>query len=234
MTERRKLESILMANGLVSEEQLEQIISYAHAVGIDLHEAVLQKKIAPPDAVMQAYAESIGTPFVHFADLSVDEGVTARVDPMTARQHSFVPVSIDQGYLLLVTTKPVIPDVADELRMLFTLPVRCAICTPAELSAAIAKYFPRETVRTVQAVSVNRSQPVTQKKPKPGEPLSDEGKRDRRMKTFAAFNFTFAFVYFATPHLPLLKTAVNYAPLILLSAVVGGIAAGITWKTLSR
>jgi hypothetical protein len=234
MAERRKLETILTANGLVSEEQLKPILRYAQAVGIDLHEAVLQKKIAPPEDVMQAYAESVGIPFVHIDDLSFDEGVVARVAPMTARQYSFVPVSIDQGHVLLATTKPIIPDVADELRMTFNLPVRCVICTPAELSAAIAKYYPRDAVRSVVVEPEKVAPPPTSKeKPKSVEPMSDDEKKTRLWKTIIAFNFAFAFVFFALSGLPLPRGIWNQYPM-LFAAVTGIVAAGATWKTLSR
>ena len=226
-----------MEHKLVSVEQLTQIIKYAHAVGIDLHEAVLQKKIASPDAVMMAYAESIGIPFIRLADISVDEEVAAQIDPMTARQYSVVPVSIDHGYVLLVTTKPIVPDIADELRMTFNLPVRCAICTPAELSDAIAKYYPRDTARMVntERSKVSRPQPVTKKPPQPVEPMNNEEIKDRFMKTFAAFNFTFAFTFLAPYYLPLPRWIGSHSLLFfLLGVLLGGIAARITWKALSR
>ena len=225
-----------MENKLVSEEQLGQIVRYAHAVGIDLCEAVLQKKIAPPDAVMAAYAESIGLPFVHLPDISVAEEVVVQVDPKTVRQYSFVPVSIDQGHVLLATTKPVIPDVADELRMIFNLPVRCVICTPTELSAAIAKYYPRGATRMIQAEQNKVPSPQSvAKKPKRAEPMSDEEKKDLILKTFAAFNFTVAFVYFASPYLPLPRMIVNSSSLTLLAgAVLACVAAFTTWKLQSR
>jgi hypothetical protein len=234
MSEQRKLETILLANKLVSGEQLNQIVSYAHAVGIDLCEAVLQKKVAPPEAVMMAYAESLGLPFVHFDDLSIDDEIVARVDPVTARRCSFVPISIDQGYVLLATTKPVLPDVADELRMIFNLPVRCVICTPAELSAAIVKYFPRDAARVTKVERSPEPVPVVKEKPKPVEPMNDGEKKDRIWKTIITFNFTFAFlVFFSSTCLP--KGLVNSTPLLLLVCViVSGVAAGIAWKTLSR
>ena len=237
MAERRKLEAILTENQLVSAEQLEQVARYAHAVGIDLCEAVLQKKIAPPDVVMAAYAESVGLPFVHLPDISVDEEIVVQVDPKTVRQYSFVPVSIDQGHVLLATTKPVIPDVADELRMIFNLPVRCVICTPTELSAAISKYYPRGATRMVQAEQ--GKVPLSQqsaKKPKSVEPMSDEDKRDRFLKTLATFNFTVAFVYFAASFLPVPRIIANLSPVMLLlfGAIVGVVAASVMWKNLSR
>jgi hypothetical protein len=233
MAERRKLETILATSGLVSEDELQQITRYARAVGIDLHEAVLQKKIASPDAVMQAYAESVGIPFVHFADLSVDEKVVARVDPLTVRQHSFVPVSFDQGHVLLATTKPIIPDIADELRMIFNLPVRCAICTPAELSAAIAKYYPRDAVRSEKVEPDKTRLSATKEQPKPVEPMNDEEKRARLMKTVVWFNFSFAFVYFSLCFLPLPRGIWNQYSLFF-AIIAGGIAAGLNWKALSR
>ena len=245
MAERRKLETILTANKLVSEEQLKQIVSYAHAVGIDLCEAVLQKKIASPDAVMMAYAESVGLPFAHLADLSVDEEVAAQVEPMTARQHSFVPVSVDHGYVLLATTKPVIPDVVDELRIIFNLPVRCVICTPSELSAAIAQYYPRGAVRVTKAepkvepeakrVKVPPVQQSAEEKMQPLEPMSEEDKKDRLWKTVAAFNFTVASVAFASLYLPpSWKLGLSFSMFLMLGAIVGSVTALITWRLSSR
>ena len=245
MPERRKLETILLENKLVSIEQLKQIANYAYAVGIDLHEAVLQKKIASPDAVMMAYAESIGFPFIRLADVSFDEEVTLQVDPMTARQHSFVPISIDHGHVLLATTKPITPDIADELRMIFNLPVRCMICTPAELNAAIAERYPRGASRVIKIEQPKSPQPEAKKTvaktmvktaAKKPEPISDEEQKDILMKSVVAFNFSFAFVCFALYYLQILRGISNtwyYFPvLILIGAIVGGLVTFVTWKKL--
>lgn len=240
MTERRKLDTILLNNKLVSEEQLKQIISYAHAVGIDLHEAVLQKKIAPPDAVMMAYAESIGLPFINLADVAIDTNVAAQIDPMTARQHSFVPISIDQGYVLLATTKPIIPDVAEELRMTFDLPVRCVLCTPAELGVAIAAHYPRGAVRIPQIIQKQApaSKPVPKaQKLKPTEPMNEEEINDRFWKSVIAFNFSFAFVCFAMNYMKIpgiYNSWYFWLVLVLLGGIAGGLAAFVTWMKLSR
>jgi len=237
MARQRTFETILTEQKLVSDEQLTQVIQYAHAVGIDLCEAVLVKKIAPPEEVMMAYAESIGLPFVHLADLSVDEEVAAQIDPMTARQYSVVPVSIDHGHVLLVTTKPIIPDIADELRMVFNLPVRCAICTPAELSDALMKYYPRDAVRLVKTEQsgVFQPKPVTKKPQKPVRPMGKEEMKDRFMKAFATFNFTFAFTFLIPFFLPLPWWLAGQTLLFLfLGLLLGGIAARITWKAMSH
>ena len=240
MPERRKLETILTANKLVSDEQLQQIASYAHAVGIDLHEAVLQKKIAAPEAVMMAYAESVGLPFMHLDDVSVDEEVVAQIDPMTARQYSFVPISIDQGHVLLASAKPVIPDVVEEIRMTFDLPVRCVLCTPAELSAAIAQYYPRGAVKThkVEPKKAPEQVPKKRKKSESTEPMNDEDIKNRFWMSVVSFNFSFAFVCFALQYLQVLRGLYNtwyYIPVFaLLSTIAGSLAAFAAWRKLSR
>jgi hypothetical protein len=184
---------------------------------------------------MMAYAESLGLPFIHFDEVSVDEKILTLVDPMTARKYSFVPISVDQGHVLLATTKPVLPDVADELRMIFNLPVRCVICTPAELSAAIVKYFPRDAARVTKIERGTEPVPTAKAEPKPVKLMNDADKKDRRLKTFMTFNFTFAFIYFASSYLFLPRWIVNSSPrLLLLCFLTGCIAACVAWKRLSR
>ena len=78
-------------------------------------------------------------PFIDLNDVPVDEYYAPQMDPNTARQHSFVPVMADMGKLILASPEPISLDVEDELRLLFDLPVRCAICTPTQINAAIAK-----------------------------------------------------------------------------------------------
>ena len=239
MTERRTLETILLDNKLVSTEQLGQITRYANAVGIDLYEAVLQKKIAPSDDVMMAYAESIGLPFIHLTDVSIDDALTVQIDPITARQYSFMPISIDQGHVLLATTKPIIPDVEAELRMIFNLPVRCAICTPAELNDAITEYFPRGSSRIIKTERENipLPKPVAEES-EPVEPMSDEEKKNRLMMSFVALNFTVAFVCFVLYSLHIPKSIHNtwyqFLLLALLGMIIGGVVAHVVWKKLSR
>ena len=230
MAEKRKLETILLENKLVSAEQLTQVTRYAQAIGIDLYEAVLQKKIASPENVMMAYAESIGLSFIHLADLSIDEEIIAHIDPVTVRQYSFIPISRDQGYLLLAATKPVIPDVEEELRMIFNLPVRCAICTPAELNDAITKYFPRGTSQIIKAErnKISTPQQSTQQ-PKPRAPMDDEQKKNRLLLSFVAFNFSVSFVCFALYYLRF-----PWHQFTLLGIVVGVAAAFVMWKKMSR
>ncbi len=143
----RTIEVILLQNNVVTREQIKQAKAYADAVGIELHKALIQKKAGKPEDIQLAYAESIGLPFVNLDDIPVDEYYAPQMDPDKARTHSFIPIMADMGKLILASPEPLSIDLEDELRLTFDMPVRCAICTTAQINAAIAKYYPRGAVQ---------------------------------------------------------------------------------------
>ena len=166
---------------------------------------------------MLAYAESIGVPFVSLEDVPVDEYYAPQINPVMARQHSFVPVMADMGKLILASPEPLGVDVEDELRMLFEMPVSYAICTPQQINAAIAKYYPRDAVQQIVQRSGDAKAdapvaPVKVKKPKTAsveKVYTPAAKKNRVKISIVCFNFAFmAGVFGATflmkhPGLPL-------------------------------
>ena len=53
-------QEILLAGQTLDQAQMDKAQSFADAVGLEIHQAVMQQKLAEPEAVMMAYAESIG------------------------------------------------------------------------------------------------------------------------------------------------------------------------------
>ncbi|MGL6195798.1 MAG: hypothetical protein ACRC2T_13360 [Thermoguttaceae bacterium] len=245
---RRSLENILLLNKIVPEDKMKQVKNYADAVGLDLQQAVLQQKLAAPEIVMLAYAESIGLPFISLDDVGVDESLAPQINPNTARQHSFVPVTTDQGQLILASPTPVSPDVEDELRMLFEMPIRCAICTPAQINAAISKYYPKDAVQMVmkkggtasaQSASVPKAKAVkntTKEVSEPSEPLDEEASKLRLQYTIIVLCLTIMFV--GVGGSLVLNTlnwkTIQYVYFYSGAVLVGSIAAGITWVVCGR
>ena len=240
---RRSLEDILLLNKIVPEDRLKQIKNYADTLGIDLQQAVLQQKVAQPEIVMLAYAESIGLPFVSLDDVGVDEAIAPQINPNTARQHSFVPVMTDQGHLILASPSPVNPDVEEELRMLFEMPVRCAICTPVQINEAIAKYYPKDAVQMVVKKGKKGAEPVAKAAPKkskpaaeeeddePAGPLDPEAQKVRLQSTIIAFCMSIMLIGVGSTLLGYNK---SFILLYGAAALVACMISGITWMVLGR
>ncbi|MDR3109896.1 MAG: hypothetical protein LBU65_09475 [Planctomycetaceae bacterium] len=237
---RKSLEEILLVNNIVPADRMKQVKSYADGVGIDLHEAVLQQKISQPEIIMLAYAESIGLPFISLDDVGVEEEYAPQINPNTARQHSFVPVAADHGVLILASPRPVSPDVEEELRMLFEMPVRSAICTQAQVNAAIAKYYPKDAVQLVAkgkgqaaVAATSSSSPSSSSQPTRNyQPATAEEKKQRIMTVLAATGFAVMLVGVGMAQTKYgLK---NPTIVTLLSVVAGAVSGGITWLLTGR
>ncbi|MGI5831954.1 MAG: hypothetical protein ACOX6D_05415 [Thermoguttaceae bacterium] len=202
-------DDILIRNNVVTAENLKKAKSYAEAVGLDLHMAILQQRLASQEQVMLAYAESEGLPFVNLDEIPVDEYYAPQIDPNMARSHSFVPVMADMGRLILASPVPLSLDVEEQLRVLFDMPIRSAICTPGQVNIAIAKYYPRDAVQQIVARSDKSTKGKNAGKKEGKEttvkvkkdrstapPLTAQGKKNRLLITVMAFCFSVMIGFF--------------------------------------
>jgi hypothetical protein len=229
---RRTFEEILVANGVVSRDQLTKAQSFADAVGLEIHEAVMQQKMATPDVVMLAYAESIGLPYIELADIGVDMQFAPQIPATLARQHSCVPVMFDGGQLLMASPSPLIPDVEEELRLRLGMPVRSVLCTAASINQVITKFYPHDGPAMVPAPAAQQPAATMEKTKKadkpPAAPLTaDEQRKRQAMFAVVAFNLT-VMVYFL-PKILAGEAGVNFFSNAVVAVVLGVVVAGITF-----
>ena len=95
-----------------------------------------------------------GLPYIDLDDFGVTTSWRRWCRPSMARQHSCVPVMVDHGELLMASPNPSIPEIEEELRLRIGMPVRTVLCTPAEVNAAVAKYYPKEALAAQMAAGV--------------------------------------------------------------------------------
>ena len=92
----RSIEQILLGRKMVDAAQLAKARNYANAVGLDVRDALVQQKLASSDVVNQAYAESLGLPYLDLEDLVLDATLISQLPAMLARAHSCAPIMADQ------------------------------------------------------------------------------------------------------------------------------------------
>ena len=142
----QSLEEILIRRKVVDTAQLDKARNYAAAVGVEVREALVQQKLATADVVMQAYAESVGVPFIDLEDIGIDVSLVPRIPARIARHHSCAPVMIDDEQLFVASPNLIQPDVEEELRLRLGMQVRTVLCTPQQIHAVIEAHFPRDAV----------------------------------------------------------------------------------------
>lgn len=232
---RRSFEEILLSNKVLDQAQLAKARNYAKAVGLEVRDAVLQQKLAAPDVVMLAYAEAIGLPYVELADIGVAEDAVPVVPPPTARQHSCIPVMVDDTQVLIASPNPLVPDVEEDLRLRFGKIIRTVLCTPASINELITKYYPRDAVTAAPVSAKTQPADGAAAKPQAAEktaaaPISSEEKQ-KLMKNagILAFNIT-AMLYVGFRIVSAGASMLGMTDIIvavLAGTVVAGIAVGM-------
>ena len=233
----RTFEQILLANKVVDQAALEKARNFAKAIGVEVRDALVQQKLAKPDAVLPAYAESIGLPYLDLNDVPLDASLIGRIPPVLARQHSCVPVLVDNKQLLIASPLPLDPNVEEELRLRFDMSVRSVLCTPANINDVLTKYLgkdapapeavaaaPTATAAAAPAAAAALAKPVRT------GPLSPEEIKQRRDYTILAFNLVGMPIIIGCMQFTEIS-AWLYVPAALAAA---GTAAGGTWKQKSR
>lgn len=150
---RPTFEQLVLSRKILTPDQINRVRSYADAVGLPIRDALLQQKSVVPETVMQAYAESMGMPYVDLAETGIDETLVLQIPTAMARNFSCVPVMIDDGQLLVASPNPLNPDMEEHLRHRVGMPVRSVFCTPSGVNAAIDKYYSREALQAAAAAA---------------------------------------------------------------------------------
>ncbi|MES2791615.1 MAG: hypothetical protein V4719_18495, partial [Planctomycetota bacterium] len=108
--------------------------------------------------IAQAYAEELGLPFIDLTDLVPDDNILDQVPKKLVKQHSILPLFVDDDVLLIACTHPPDSDLEEELRFRLNFPVRAVLATPLNINQGIAKYYaPGARNETVEATSKGSS-----------------------------------------------------------------------------
>jgi hypothetical protein len=229
---KHSLEDILLTRKIVDQEQLKKAQNMANAIGVDLRDALMQQKLAKPEVVMQAYADSLGLPFLDLSLIQINPELVPKMPAVLARQHSCVPLLIDDEKVIVASPNPLRQEVEDEVRLRFGIPVRTVLCTPADIHEAISKHFPKEAAAAQIGVALPAGGSA-----QPTKPKMDPAERLKRRKQFAMvgglmpamlFMVLGSTIAFGTSHQTLSAqwTILWFYPSAFL---VAGVGAGIGW-----
>jgi hypothetical protein len=237
----RTFEQILLAAKVVDQAALDKARNFAKAIGVDVRDALVQQKLARYEEVLPAYAESIGLPYLDLNDVPLNPQLIAGVPPMIARQHSCVPVLVDGNELLMASPNPLDPNIEEELRLRFGMPVRTVLCTPGNINDVIARHVPRDgaadpaPVLAAAPAAAPAGAPAAQAAAaapaaRPAGPMTDAEKKQRRDMAIVTFNVGFMVVMLSTWQVLGRGFFLSAAAAFL----VAGVAAGAAWKMKSR
>jgi type IV pilus assembly protein PilB len=139
---RASLGAILVREGHITVERLEEAIAGERASGRRLGEILVELGWVAPHAVAQALAEQYGLDYVDLADEEVDPDAAALLPEEFARRYQTLPVRfVDSEAVLVAVADPTDAVASDGLQLALGLNVRVAVAAASDLEELLDRTY---------------------------------------------------------------------------------------------
>ena len=132
---------ILMRQGLVSPEQINEAKQMAKESGIKLPDALVRLGYATGEDVTRAIAEQNGLPYINVSEVTIPPSVIELVPESVARENAVLPLSEGDGHLTIIISDPWDIDTVDKLRFILNKQIDLALAPREAILEAINRYY---------------------------------------------------------------------------------------------
>jgi type IV pilus assembly protein PilB len=133
--------TILVAEGIVSAEQLAEATRIAGSSGKKVHDEVVRLGYAPGEKVMKALAKAYRLKFINLAEIQVPPEVIDLLPESVARENTIFPLAESGGRLRVATCDPTDVDTQEKLRFILNRDVEMALAVREQIVEAINRNY---------------------------------------------------------------------------------------------
>ncbi|GAB5440050.1 MAG: hypothetical protein Fues2KO_03990 [Fuerstiella sp.] len=190
--EPRTVLQYLVAQNIIKRNQTAEIEQFADARGLSHRDAVVQMKLADQVQATRALATELRMSFIDLNDMLPEDDVLDMLPRNVVKRHTCLPLFEDRGKLLVACANEPSPDLEDEIRLRFGMPMRAVLALPRSIQQSIAKYYaPGMREEAVESAAVqkaksgssgskSKTKQSAKPKAKPKAASSPEAKEERK------------------------------------------------------
>ncbi len=145
MSEDNQLGSLLIARGLLTQEQLDAALEEQQQTHRSLGRILIDKSLVTEAGLVSTLATQLGLEYVDVADYPVDPSSTTLITDSLARRYQALPIGWKDGRLLVAMADPSNVFAVDDIRTITGAEVKMVVSTRASILAAIDKYHRLDT-----------------------------------------------------------------------------------------
>ena len=137
---RRPLGELLLEEGLINAEQLEQALETQRSTGKRIGRVLLDMGAVAQEQLGMMLGQQMGLEFVRLAGMTVRDDLARLLPAAVARRLQVIPIADDDGTLTVAMVDPLDIVAVDDIRRLVGMPVRAVISTLDDFQDAIDRY----------------------------------------------------------------------------------------------
>lgn len=131
---------ILKGAGLLNEEQVQEM--RVKTAGINVVEGLIREKIVSPEDVARTLGAQNGMEFVDLSHVTPSHELADLLSPETARRYKAIPISENDGSLVLAIADPMDFEAFDSLGFLLKRPVEFVCAVPEQIMEKLEMLYP--------------------------------------------------------------------------------------------
>ena len=137
---RRHLGELLLADQLITPDQLNRAMDIHRATGERLGRVLLDMGVVDPEHIARALSRQIGVEFVRLTASPLPEDVLGLIPATVASRLQVIPLRRENGVLTVAMVDPLDVVAVDDVRRLTGLDVRVVVTTVADFQHALNQY----------------------------------------------------------------------------------------------
>jgi type IV pilus assembly protein PilB len=137
----QRLGQLLMRAGVITERQLADALEVHKATGERLGRIIVELGYATQSAILSVMATQIGIEHFDFTVVRPDPNAVASVPRELSERYTLMPISIDDGTLVVAMADPQNVLALDDLRIITGHEIRAGISTKDDILGAIDMYY---------------------------------------------------------------------------------------------
>ncbi len=136
----RHLGTLLLEEGLLTEDQLESAVGSQQESGLPLGQVLIEQGVLTEAQLVKALGEQIGVEYIDLGEVTVDPAAVAVIPEYLIKRYTLLPVAIDdEGRLTVAMADPANVLAIDDLRAVSGYEISARVATRTDLEEAIRR-----------------------------------------------------------------------------------------------
>jgi type IV pilus assembly protein PilB len=152
----KKLGQILVEEGLITPQQLEQALHQQSRDDQPLGRILINRGMVKESDLVAALAKQIGFRFVDLSDYLIEPTAASLIPEQVARRYRALPIGHEDGKLLVAMADPANLFALDDIRTLTGMEIQPVVATASDIDSAIRRYSRLD--QSVQDVATEAAQ----------------------------------------------------------------------------
>jgi type IV pilus assembly protein PilB len=143
----KKLGDILIESGLLTQEQLDEVLVKQQATGHKLGDTIIEMGFLSDIEIMKALEYQCRIPYIDLSSIRIDPTTPGLISEDTAKKYCSIPVGYENGQLVVIMNDPLDFIIIDEIRYLTGRDILPKMSTRKQILAAIDASYGKENAQ---------------------------------------------------------------------------------------